>query len=203
MNIINMSKILYLIRHGHSLHNELFHKLGVKAFRIPLTIDSPLTQEGHLQSIELGQSWSKKNEIELILVSPLTRTLETCMNIFGDTDIPIESHEFLREYPIGEDTCNKRSSLSLLKNKYPKINFNLEVDQDILWKEDYRETMNELEIRIKTMINYLNSRKETNIAIIGHSSYIGQFKDNHIGYMENGDEELKFCYPYEYILNSN
>jgi broad specificity phosphatase PhoE len=52
-----MSQTLHLIRHGHSLHNELFHKIGVQAFRIPLTIDSPLTNEGHLQSIELGQSW--------------------------------------------------------------------------------------------------------------------------------------------------
>ena len=34
------------------------------------------------------------------------------------------SQEFLREYPIGVDTCNKRSSL---------------------WREDYRENMIELE----------------------------------------------------------
>ena len=72
-------------------------------------IDSPLTGEGHLQSIELGQSWKKKSEIELVLVSPLMTNSETAMNIFGDTDIPMISEEFLREYPIGEDTCNKRS----------------------------------------------------------------------------------------------
>ena len=59
-----MSKNLYLIRHGHSLHNELFDKMGVKAFRIPVTIDSPLTGEGHLQSIELGHTWKKKNIID-------------------------------------------------------------------------------------------------------------------------------------------
>jgi len=196
-----MSKILHLIRHGHSLHNELFHKLGVQAFRIPLTIDSPLTQEGHIQSITLGQSWNKKGDIELILVSPLTRTLETCMNIFGDTDIPIESHEFLREYPIGEDTCNQRSSFTLLRKHFPKVNFNLVNDQDTLWREDYRETIPELEHRLKVMINYLQGRKEKNIAIVGHSSFFGQFKDNHIGYLENGDEELKHCYPYEFILD--
>jgi broad specificity phosphatase PhoE len=190
-----------LIRHGHSLHNELFHKIGVQAFRIPATIDSPLTQEGHLQSIELGQSWQKKKEIELVLVSPLTRTLETCMNIFGDTEIPIISQEFLREYPIGEDTCNKRSSLTLLKNHFPKIEFQLDVDQDTLWKEDYRENMIELEQRLEKMITYLQKRHEKNIAIVGHSSFFGQFKDNHIGYLENGDEELKHCYPYEFILD--
>ena len=195
-----MIKNLYLIRHGHSLHNELFHKIGVKAFRIPQTIDAPLTNEGHLQSIELGQSWPKKREIELVLVSPLTRTLDTAMNIFGDTDIPMISEEFLREYPIGEDTCNKRSSLTLLKNKYPRIDFNLISDGDTLWTSEYRETIDELEQRLDKMVKYLQNRKEINIAIVGHSSYFGQFKDNHIGYMENGDEDLKHCYPYEYIL---
>ena len=48
-----MNKTLYLIRHGYSLHNELFHKLGVKAFRMKETIDSPLTFLGEQQSIEL------------------------------------------------------------------------------------------------------------------------------------------------------
>jgi broad specificity phosphatase PhoE len=196
-----MSKILHLVRHGHSLHNELFHKIGVQAFRIPMTIDSPLTQEGHLQSIELGHSWQNKKDIELILVSPLTRALETCMNIFGDTEIPIISNEFLREYPIGEDTCNKRSSLTLLKNRFPKIDFQLDVDRDTLWKEDYRENMIELEQRLEKMITYLQKRPEKNIAIVGHSSFFGQFKDNHIGYLENGDEELKHCWPYEFILD--
>lgn len=195
-----MIKNLYLIRHGQSLHNELFHKIGVKAFRIPATIDAPLTNEGHLQSIELGQSWQNKNEIELVLVSPLTRTLDTAMNIFGDTDIPMVSEEFLREYPIGEDTCNKRSSLTLLKNKYPRIDFNLISDQDTLWTSEYRENIDELEQRLDKMVKYLQNRKEKNIAIVGHSSYFGQFKDNHIGYKENGDEDLKHCYPYEFIL---
>lgn len=195
-----MSKNLYLIRHGHSLHNELFNKIGVQAFRIPATIDAPLTNEGHLQSIELGQSWRNKNEIELVLVSPLTRTLDTAMNIFGDTDIPMVSEEFLREYPIGEDTCNKRSSLTILKNKYPRIDFNLISDQDTLWTSEYRETIDELEQRLDKMVKYLQNRKEKNIAIVGHSSYFGQFKDNHIGYKENGDEDLKHCYPYEFIL---
>ena len=197
-----MNKNLYLIRHGHSLHNELFNKIGVAAFRSPVTIDSPLTNEGHLQSIELGNTWQKKNEIELILISPLTRTLETAMNIFGDTKIPMISQEFLREYPIGEDTCNKRSSLSSLKHKYPKVEFNLDCDIDTLWTNE-RESIDELEQRLDKMIKYLQERKEKNIAIVGHSSFFGQFKDNHIPYKENGDEELKHCYPYEFSLEDD
>jgi len=198
-----MSKTLYFIRHGLSLHNELFHKIGIEAFRHHSVIDSPLIQDGQIESVELGRSWNKKNDIDLILVSPLSRTLETCMNIFGDTDINMESYEFLREYPIGEDTCNKRSSLRYLKMKYPKISFTLDSDWDDLWDDNKRETLDELEIRFDKMIKILHSKKEKNIAIVSHSSFMGQFMNNHIPYIENGDEELKHCYPYEFILDEN
>ena len=115
-----MTKLLYLIRHGYALHNELFLKNGLnpQIFRSSEVLDSPLTQYGHDQSIQLGYNWEKKHEVELVVVSPLMRTLETAMNIFGDTNIPIISLEFLREYPLGRDTCNKRSNRDFLKNKY-------------------------------------------------------------------------------------
>ena len=59
-------KVLQLIRHGYSLHNELFNKIGVQAFRIPLSYDAPLTNHGHVESIELGYNWDKKHDIELV-----------------------------------------------------------------------------------------------------------------------------------------
>ena len=52
-------KLLQLIRHGYSLHNELFNKIGVQAFRIPLSYDAPLTNHGLVESIELGYNWDK------------------------------------------------------------------------------------------------------------------------------------------------
>ena len=58
-----MNKTLFLIRHGHALHNELFHKMGVKAFRIPEVIDSPLTQKGIQQAQQLEKEWTNKKEI--------------------------------------------------------------------------------------------------------------------------------------------
>ncbi|MBU79517.1 MAG: hypothetical protein CMD29_05270 [Flavobacteriales bacterium] len=195
-----MSQLLYLIRHGKALHNELFETMGVKAFRIPEGIDPPLVKEGIDQSIQLRQNWVHKDEIELILVSPLTRTLETAMNIFQELNIPIICLEFLREYPIGEDTCNKRSETNLLKNKFPKIDFSeIKLEKDELWTEK-RETIEQLNDRLNQMKKYIQNRSEKKIAIVGHSSYLGQFKDNKISYQENGDEDLKHCYPYEYKL---
>jgi len=201
-----MSRLLYLIRHGYALHNELFLKNGCNPliFRSPEVLDSPLTQYGHDQSIQLGYNWEKKHEVELVVVSPLMRTLETAMNIFGDTNIPIISLEFLREYPLGRDTCNKRSNRDFLKNKFPKIDFNnLEHNEDILWRPDTMESIESLENRINTMKKYLLNRQEKNIAIVGHSSFIGYLKDNHIPLMENGDIELKHCHPYEYELKQD
>jgi broad specificity phosphatase PhoE len=173
--------------------------MGVKAFRIPETIDSPLTEIGKNQARELGKTWTNKKDIELVIVSPLSRALDTAVAIFND-NTPIICQEFLREYPIGEDTCNIRSSTTLLKNKFPIVDFSdIHLQTDSLWQEE-RESKENLEKRITTMVDYLKRRPEKIIAIVGHSSYIGQFKDNHIGYIENGDEELKHCYPYEYKL---
>ena len=194
-----MSKYLYLIRHGKALHNELFEKMGVNAFRIKDTIDSSLTKQGHEQSIHLGQTWEIKDEIELVLVSPLTRALETAVNIFGN-NTPIVCQEFLREYPIGEDTCNKRSDTNLLIKNFPTIDFShIHSQTDTLWNHK-GESIKELDKRIQTMISYIKNRPENKIAIVGHGSYIGHFKDNKINYLENGDEELKHCFPYEYKL---
>ena len=195
-----MSKLLYLIRHGHALHNALFPTLGVQAFRIPEVIDAPLTEIGLKQASDLGDSWLDKKDIELVLVSPLMRCLQTATAIF-DPETPMKCQEFLREYPIGEDTCNKRSDTETLKDKFPTVNFtDINLLNDSLWTEE-RESIEGLDQRIEEMITYIRGRPEHKIAIVSHSSYIGHFKDNHIAYQENGDEELKHCFPYEYELN--
>ena len=45
------------------------------------------------------------------------------------------------------------------------------------------------------MIEYIRSKNETNIAIIGHSSFLGQFKDKHIAYQDNGEQDLNTAIP--------
>jgi len=195
-----MSKLLYLIRHGHALHNELFQNIGVQAFRLPEVIDSPLTDTGIKQAQDLGGDWLNKTDIELVLVSPLSRCLETAINVFDHTT-PIICQEFLREFPIGEDTCNMRSDTNFLRDKYPVIDFkDINLLTDSLWTEE-REPIEGLDKRVQQMIEYIKRRPEKKIAIVSHASFIGHFKDNHIAYIENGEQELKHCFPYEYRLD--
>ena len=194
-----MSRCLYMIRHGKALHNELYDIIGVHAFRAPEVIDSPLTNVGHQQAQALAETIRDKN-IELVLVSPLMRALQTAHGIFKDTDIPIRSLECLREYPIGEDTCNQRSDISLLKVRFPKIDFSkIEIDEDISWTET-RETRESLQKRVDEAKRYIKTLPETKIAIVSHNGFIGQLKDRHISYMENGEQDLKHCEPYEYKM---
>ena len=48
--------------------------------------------------------------------------------------------------------------------------------------------------RIEKMFDWIGQRRETRIAIVSHSSFIGQTKDNKIGDENN---ELLHCYPYK------
>ncbi|MDP6187105.1 MAG: phosphoglycerate mutase family protein, partial [Pseudomonadales bacterium] len=46
--------------------------------------DAPLVDKGILQAKELGKKWDNLDKIQKVLVSPLTRTLQTAENIFKD-----------------------------------------------------------------------------------------------------------------------
>ena len=194
-------KKLYCIRHGLALHNALYHKYGSKTFYNPDYVDTPLLPEGQIQAYNLNKSWNKINEVELVIVSPLKRTLETAVRVFYGINIPIIALDICREYPLGLHTCNKRSNKEELQLLYPRVNFDdLLSNKDDLWNANEEETLESLETRITFFKEYIKSRPETIIAFVNHSSFIGQMKDHSIKYLDNGDEELKHCHPYEYYI---
>jgi len=196
-----MSKTIYCIRHGLSLHNVLYHKYGIKTFYNPDYVDTPLLPEGQNQANKLSQSWTDIQNIELVIVSPLKRTLETAIRIFNGINVPIIALEMCREYPLGLHTCNKRSNKEELELLYPHINFDdLLSNKDDMWDDKKEETIDSLNARISLIKEYIKNRPERTIAFVNHSAFIGQMKDNHIKYLGNGEEELKHCYPYKIII---
>ena len=196
-----MSKLLYCIRHGLAEHNINYSKYGLSTFYDPNYVDTSLIPEGFQQAIELRNNWKQLNSIELVIVSPLKRTLQTAVELFKEHPVPMISLECSREYPMGLQTCNKRSPRESLKSKYPHINFDdLQTNYDEMWFPHREETIDELNLRIEKLKQFIIDRPETNIALIGHSSFIGQMKDNHIRYLENNEQELKHCFPYSIKL---
>ena len=188
---------LYCIRHGEAIHNILYQQHGMKAFFDKNFYDTKLTNLGHNQAIELGKTWKDKNKIDLVIVSSLTRTLQTAQNIFKDMDIKIISLDCVKEYPQGKHTCNKRDKKSVLEKKYLNIDFSkLDSDIDEMWDPDNIETIDSLLQRINKMYDFIETSKCKNIALVGHNSFISMMKYGKFLHIEDGEKELKHCYPY-------
>lgn len=200
MRIIN----LHCIRHGESVHNILYNKYGKKVFFDKRYFDTDLTHKGFNESIDLGNTWTDKNKIDIVFVSPLTRTLKTATNIFKDTNVPIVALECLREYPNTLHTCNARKNKSYLQNIFPRINFDyLETEVDPTWSEIDSESINSLLRRINSFYDFIEKSNYNNIALVGHNSFISMMKDSKLNRNEDGLEELKHCYPYKLELKFN
>ncbi len=185
-------KNLYCIRHGEALHNVLFWEIGEKVYL--LYRDTPLTAVGVEQATNLGNS-DDINNIELIIMSPLLRTLQTAHNIFKNKDIPMLALDCVMEYPQGLDQCNHRKTIKEYKYSYPKVDFShIEHDEEPFWKKYEIESIESLKKRIKKMKDFINSRPENNIAIVSHSSFLGKFLFDNIG---NENNELEHCKVYQ------
>jgi len=189
-----MNKQVIFIRHGYALHNDLFWKLGNKAYSD--YIDTPLLNRGFLEAYHCREIFLKEYEKlgrkpEIVLVSPLTRTLQTATTIFSN-DVKIRALDCLVEYPQGGfEKCNIRKEKKILEAIYPSVDFR-EIDEKLLWSQE-EESKDELNGRINKLWDYIGSLEESLIVVVSHSSYIGQLKDKKMGNEEN---ELKHCYPY-------
>lgn len=64
-----------------------------------------------------------QGSLDLLVVSPLRRTLETAVHTFDKLDgTPWVAHELVRER-IGKNTCDKRRHLSVIKAEHPGVDF--------------------------------------------------------------------------------
>ena len=187
-------KTLHLIRHGYALHNLLYWKIGTAAYDIR---DTQLMQKGIEQATHLGNNWKEIDEINLVVCSPSIRTLDTALLIFKNTHHRIIALDCLLEYPLGNEECNRRKDKSVLTSLYPQVDFSNLTHEVLPWK-NRKESLNELENREKTFLSWIKNRKEKNICIVGHSSFIGYLKDRFIG---DEEHELKHCFPYTYIID--
>jgi broad specificity phosphatase PhoE len=194
-----MTKLLYCIRHGTALHNVNFLKIGRKAYTD--FKDTPLIDKGKIEAIKLGTDWKDLFNVELVLVSPLSRTLDTAKYVFQNyDDVPIIALDELMEHPQAEELCNQRFDKTELVNRYPNIDFsNISDNPKIYWSDKlvHEKELVNLDNRINIFKEFVRKRPEKTIAIVSHSSLLGHMMHNKIGDENN---ELKHCSPYEYSL---
>lgn len=100
----------YYTRHGQTVWNTENKICGAT--------DSPLTELGHQQAVELGKQIKKEGlKIDEILYSPLSRAADTAMHISSITGIPAREETRLVEQNFGKWESTPRDGQEFRKDK--------------------------------------------------------------------------------------
>ncbi|KAL9172164.1 hypothetical protein ABFS82_03G027000 [Erythranthe guttata] len=165
-------KTIHLVRHAQGFHNVA----GVKDHRSPDFFDSQITPLGwdqvdnlrkHVHSLGLSTS------IELVVVSPLLRTMQTAVGVFGGEgyvdgiiDVPPLMAENTNRPPISSLNSPPFVAMELCRERL------IESDADTLWELDVRETDEDLAKRGLNFLKWLWTREEREIAVVTHSALL-------------------------------
>jgi broad specificity phosphatase PhoE len=136
-----------------------------------------VTPLGDSQCESLNKCCNEKNSVknvELLLVSPMRRTLATATQSFpGFIDgIPWMANELLREMS-GSHPCDRRRPISELKSLYPHVDFSLTVDNEdpLYYAQVGRESPESVTKRQRDFFSWLATRGEGEILVVSHSAY--------------------------------
>ncbi|XP_057469061.1 phosphoglycerate mutase-like protein 1 [Actinidia eriantha] len=195
-------KTIHLVRHAQGIHNVEGEKDN-SAYLSEELFDAHLTPLGWKQVDNLRKhvhTSGVSKKIELVVVSPLLRTMQTAVGVFGGQGYmdgidapplmvanagnsihpaisslkcpPFIAVELCREH-LGVHPCDRRRNIGEYKPLFPSIDFSLiESDADILWKPDVREKDEELAARGMKFLNWLWTQKEKEIAVVTHSGFL-------------------------------
>ncbi|XP_051123856.1 phosphoglycerate mutase-like protein isoform X2 [Andrographis paniculata] len=195
-------KTIHLVRHAQGFHNVAGEK-DHSAYLSPVLFDAQLTPLGWQQVDNLRnhiQATGLLKRVELVVVSPLLRTMQTAVGVFGGGSYengvdapplmventgncnrpaisslncpPFVAVELCREH-LGVHWCDKRRSITEYSPLFPAIDFSLiESDDDSLWNAEVREPDADLAARGVKFFNWLGTRKEKEIAVVTHSGFL-------------------------------
>jgi broad specificity phosphatase PhoE len=171
---------LTLLRHGQGTHNRAAYDHGIGVYLDAAYHDAPLNEMGREQCLGAGQALAGLGLLQafdLVLVSPLTRALQTATLVFSSSEgaaPPMEACELIRE-AYGLHHCDSRSSLSLLVPQYPHVSFgSVETDLDEWHSPHARETLQSVTLRCKAFLEllarqYSGSRR---VLVVSHGVFL-------------------------------
>jgi broad specificity phosphatase PhoE len=199
---LHRCKTIHLVRHAQGVHNVEGEK-DHNAYKSESLFDAHLTPLGWQQVDNLHKHVQESGllkKVELVVVSPLLRTMQTAVGVFGGEGYtdgidapplmvenagesnraaisslnspPFLAVELCREH-LGVHWCDKRSTVTEYKPLFPAIDFSLiETDDDSWWVLEVREKNEEVAARGLKFLNWLWTRKEKEIAIVSHSGFL-------------------------------
>jgi len=156
---LGIEKTAVLIRHGEGEHNVN------KDYTLK---DPALTEKGIGQATKMKEvDIPRKLDIQLVVVSPLRRTLQTAYYGFGDAPVRFHCQPLLQE--IGECSSDIGSDKKQLKEWFGEDSpfpFD-DLDDDWYEKKDIYLGKRVPE-RVSRFVNWLRQREEKNVIIVSH-----------------------------------
>jgi broad specificity phosphatase PhoE len=158
MNTIN----IYFIRHGEGYHNLKTNGNNNWNLEYPR-----LTLKGIKQCLDI-----KKLNIctDIVLVSPLRRTLETANYIF-DKNNKIVAIDEIREFLY--NPCDKKEHVDVISKCFKNVDFsNINDNSDNFNKI---ESEYDISLRIDKFYSYLKTLNYKNITVVTHGVFLERF----------------------------
>lgn len=157
---------IYITRHSKTVWNQEKRLQGRK--------DSPLIKEGIENAYALNK-YIKNISFDCVYSSPIKRALDTA-KLLTDQEVVID--ELLIEMDFGVLEGKKISEI--LETNYEVYN-NMWNHPELFERIENGESYDEVQIRVKTFLDYLKSKKYKNVLIVTH----GMFFINMCAYMMN------------------
>ena len=169
---------IYLIRHWQSTFNALFDVNPID----PLHFDARLSRIG-IEQVAATRQAASEIPVDLIVVSPLTRAIQTAVGLFGVADIPMIITDLHRERL--EHSCDVGRSPSALSAEFPMLSF--DHLSDPWWhsgQEDDRgvdvEPYHLFAQRVTDFSRWLTARPENVVVVIGHGEFFRRLSGRHL-----------------------
>eukprot|EP00249_Psilotum_nudum_P004331 c17851_g1_i1 orf=208-1206(+) len=185
------NKTIHLIRHGHTTYNQGYFTTSVGNFPFDVT----LSTLGMQQATSLGEKLAHLNA-ELILTSPLTRALQTLQHALDSSKIAeavkIQVSDLHSEHVFNSGDVGRPAKM--LAKEFPWLNFTGLKDtwwyspkdapnDPLIGLFQSRESRDHLRKRVGAFRQFLLSRTEQRIIVIGHSTF----------FRELGSRRMKNC----------
>ena len=183
------NKRVHFIRHAQSEHNARFEladdELAVR--HDPRLRDAPLTALGRAQADVLHDEVIGRREIELVVVSPLTRAVQTTLAAFAGHPAPRLVHDLPREHL--QSFCDIGRAPAALSREFPALAFDHLADPWWHVGENVEgpfapEPDELLTARVAGFAEWLSARPEAEIAVVGHGGFLRRLTGHVFGNAE-------------------
>jgi broad specificity phosphatase PhoE len=175
---------VYFFRHGAAISNAP----GLTEAQIldAQFLDAPLSDHGRRQARTAGEELAEVLQgavVDVVLVSPLSRALETAELILSSAGIkpPVRVIEVLRE-AHGVRPCDARRPRSEAAARFPSFDFSsIETELDTWHQPNVRETLHALRLRCDRFEAELRSLSARNVIVVSHGVFLEQLLEGALG----------------------